>query len=342
MIANSNQGPIYRLRTAPKDIGVVLILATALVLGWLLYQQTTSRTIAFTDAVSGVSLSYPATWIGVDSLQDVALKVQDPTADSAFKTSFVLETRPLDPASPPTLQTLLDRRVEERGQLTAYHFITEREATVDGARAIVSDYAYVVQPIDEPRRVALPVVVQAREYIVVATDSSYYFTLAAPEHEFADANRRFEELLRSVRLPGTVTSKSSPLACHQVDSRSVARSTVVSTHISTQLASQTCSACRVVPEWRCAKAVASASAAARGPSIVTVSCCIACSRRAAASSTASPTGTRSRWPASIGWCGAPVCCVSLPPGRATRMASVISGQLELAVDYVHTNLVTEI
>jgi hypothetical protein len=201
MIANSSQGPIYRLRTAPKDIGVALILAVALLIGWLLYQQTTSRTIAFTDPISGVRLSYPASWIGVESLQDVALKVQDPIAASAFKTSFSLETRPLDPASPPTLQTLLDRRVEERGLLTAYHFIAENEATVAGAKAIASEYAYVVQPIDEPRRVALPVVVQAREYIVVTADTSYYFTIAAPENEFPNANARFERLLQTVQLP---------------------------------------------------------------------------------------------------------------------------------------------
>jgi hypothetical protein len=201
MIANSDQGRIYRLRTAPKDIGVALILAASLLLGWLLFQQTTNRTIVFTDPVSGVSLRYPAGWTSANSLLDLALKVEDPTSASAFKTSFSFETRPLDPANPPTLQTLLDRRVQERGRLTAYHFIAEREATVDAERAITTDYAYVVQPIDQPRRVALPVVVQAREYIVVTNDNSYYFTLAASENEFAEASMRFEQLVQSVQLP---------------------------------------------------------------------------------------------------------------------------------------------
>ncbi len=189
--------PIYRLRMGPKDVGVALITALCLLGGLLLMWNSTGRTRAFQDELSPLRLSYPADWHSVDSLQDVTLKVEDPFTPSAFKTSLSVEQRELDPAAPPTLQTLLDRQVEERQRLTGYHFLDESESLVGGARAIVSEYAYVVQPIDEARRASLPVVVHAREYIVVTGDNSYYFTLAAPEEEFAEARRQFDRIIES-------------------------------------------------------------------------------------------------------------------------------------------------
>lgn len=190
--------PIYTPRMGSKDAGVALITILCLLGGLLLMWSSTSATRTFQDEFSPLRLSYPADWISVDSLQDVTLKVEDPFTPSAFKTSLSVEQRELDPAAPPTLQTLLDRRVEQRQQLTAYHFLDEAESVVGGARAIVSEYAYVVQPIDEARRAALPVVVHAREYIVVAGTNSYYLTLAAPEEEFAEARRQFDRIIESV------------------------------------------------------------------------------------------------------------------------------------------------
>lgn len=191
---------LFRMRLLPKDLGVALVALAALGLAWLIMQQATGRTREFVSPDTPLRMSYPAGWGSVDSLQDVLLKVEDPYAPSAFKTSLTVEERLLDPASPPTLQALMDRRVAERGQLTGYHFLAEGEATVGGQRAVRSDYAYVVQPIDEQRRASLPVVVLAREYIVVAGERSYYLTLAAPEADWERASARFEQIVASVRL----------------------------------------------------------------------------------------------------------------------------------------------
>ena len=146
-----------------KDLGVAAVVIVALLLGWLLRSYTLSRTVAFQDSDSGLSLHYPAVWGVSDSLQDVALKVEDPFTDSAYKTNLTVETRELDPRNPPTLQEFVDRRVTQKGNLTGYHFIGEQDTTVDGEKARQITYAYTVQPIDQPRRVSLPVVVVARE-----------------------------------------------------------------------------------------------------------------------------------------------------------------------------------
>jgi hypothetical protein len=188
------------MRALPKDIGVALVVLVALGLGLLLRLQTEGRSTTFRGEDSPFSITYPAGWGALDPAEGTIVSVEDPLADSAFKTTLTVEQRLLDPADVPTIQTLVDRRVEERGALVGYHFIDRADATVDGAPAAALEYAYVVQPIDQPGRAALPVVVHAREYIVVAGDATYYIALAAPEAEFADASARFDRMLQTVKV----------------------------------------------------------------------------------------------------------------------------------------------
>jgi hypothetical protein len=189
------------MSTLPKDLGVALVTLVALGLGWLLMMQTEGRTRPYAEPDAGIRLAYPATWISVESLQDLLLKVEDPQTASAFKTALSVERRDLDPASPPTLQTLLDRRVQEHAQLTGYHLLADNETSMAGQRAILIEYAYVVQPIDTPRRASLPVVVHAREYLVIAKARSYYVTLAAPDPSFDQASAQFDRIVQSIVLP---------------------------------------------------------------------------------------------------------------------------------------------
>jgi hypothetical protein len=196
----SERANTYRFRTLPKDLGVAIVTLVALAAGWLLFSQVEGSTRQFQADGTPFRMAYPAGWMSVESLTDALLKVEDPQAASAFKTTLTVESRELDPQSPPTIQTLLDRRVEQRGQLSGYHFLANSDATVGGAKATELEYAYVVQPIDQPRRASLPVVVRSREYIVVAQDRTYYITLAAPEAEFARASARFDRIIETVQV----------------------------------------------------------------------------------------------------------------------------------------------
>jgi hypothetical protein len=184
-----------------KDLGVAFVVIVALLLGWVLREATLNRAIAYTDSETGFSLRFPAAWSTADSLQDVLLKVENPNTGSAYKTNLVVEARDLDPQNPPTLQEFVDRRVTQKGNLTGYHFIGEQDAAVDGNKARVITYAYVVQPNDQPRRVSLPVVVAAREYIIVGPDRVYYITAAAPENEFDSASAQLDQIIKTVNLP---------------------------------------------------------------------------------------------------------------------------------------------
>lgn len=201
MTQSTSGEQIYDLRLRPKDLGVAVIAILCLLGGWLLMQTTTTRTQTFepTDEAP-IRFDYPAGWITTDRPENVLLRLTDPGTASAFKSVLTIEGRLLDPASPPTLQTLLDRRVEERQALPSYHFLSDAETEVDGARAMVSEYAYVVQPINEPRRATLPVVVHAREYIIVTADQSYYVGLSAPEDEYETTRAHLDRLIASLKV----------------------------------------------------------------------------------------------------------------------------------------------
>jgi hypothetical protein len=199
MIELENQ-VVYGFRLLRKDVGVAIVLGIALTLGLLLRVQVTSRTTTFKSADVPVSITYPATWSSVESLQDVLLKVEDPQANSPFKTTLAVESRDLDPQNPPTLEQLVDRRVAQRGSLTGYHFLSGDPATVGGAKSTRLEYAYVVQTIDQPRRASLPTVVHAIEYIVIGRLNAYFITLAAPENEFADAQAQMDQIIRTVTV----------------------------------------------------------------------------------------------------------------------------------------------
>lgn len=183
-----------------KDLGVAIVLVIALLLGLLLRQVVVSRTKVFQDAQSPFRMEYPAGWVTAESLQEVLLKVEDPTANSVYKTTLTVEARDLDPSSPPTLQTLVDRRVQTSSELPGYHFISNDPATVGGAQGQQLRYAYITEPIDAPRRLSLPVVVIARDYIVTTKDRTYYITLTAPENEFDKASARLDSLIQTVKV----------------------------------------------------------------------------------------------------------------------------------------------
>jgi hypothetical protein len=191
---------IWPLRTAPKDIGVALVVGVALLVALLLRWSAEGSTKAYASSTGNFSVAYPSTWRVTSVTDTVLLRVENPQAGSTYKTNVTVEIRELDPASPPTIQQLIDRRVELHGGQTGYHFLASGERTVSGLRAAELDYAFVEQPLDTPRSASLPVVARCREAIVVARDRVYYITLAAPEVDFERASRQFDRMLESVKV----------------------------------------------------------------------------------------------------------------------------------------------
>jgi hypothetical protein len=190
----------WPLRTLPKDLGVAAVVLVALLAGLILRWSAEGRTREFSSVDQGFSMAYPATWRTNTVTNTQLLRIENPQAGSAYKTNVTVESRELDPSAPPTIQELIDRRVVQHSVLTGYHFLSSSETTVAGARAAQIDFAFVSQPIDTPRSASLPVVVQSREYLLIAKNRVYYITLSAPESDFSRANDQFDTMLRSVKI----------------------------------------------------------------------------------------------------------------------------------------------
>lgn len=197
---SATQPRIRAFRTWNKDLGIAIAVAVALVLAYVMSQLVIHRTKIFQASDAPFRFEYPAGWNGAESLQDVLLKVENPATASAFKTTLTVEAVDLDPSAPPTMQTLIDRRVEQRSALTAYHFISNTPTTIGGVSAQELEYTYVVQPNDTPRRASLPVVVIARDEIILMPTRVYYITLVAPENDFDNANSQMDAILKSVSV----------------------------------------------------------------------------------------------------------------------------------------------
>lgn len=191
----------YRsMRTLPMDVGVAILAVLALLAALLLRGQAEGQMHTFTSDQVPLQFAYPAGWTQVGTLDAPLLSVANPITNSPFKTTLTVDNRELDPAALPALEELTNRRIDERSGLTGYHFLSSGPTKVGGADATVIEYASVVQPIDEPRRPSLPVVVRTREYVVLAKDQSYYFTLVAPEEEFERVSQQMDSIIASVKL----------------------------------------------------------------------------------------------------------------------------------------------
>lgn len=201
MARNAQRMNLDRLHLTPIDVGVALLVLVALGLGLVVRGQIADRTARFQIENEPLQFNYPADWREVGSLQDVLLNVEDSFVDSTVKTTLTVAAQDLDPAAAPSLEELVSRRIDDRSTLTGYHFLSSGPADVAGNKAELIEYAYVAQPIDEPRRPSLPVVVTAREYVVVKNNRSYYFTIAAPEMASERSQTTLEHVIGSVRIP---------------------------------------------------------------------------------------------------------------------------------------------
>src|SRR4051794_2991493 len=90
-----------------KDLGIAIVVLIALALAYGMSQFILNRTQVFQAPEGPFRIQYPAGWNDSQSLQQVLLKVENPSTDSAFKTTMTVEARDLDPSAPPDMQTLI-------------------------------------------------------------------------------------------------------------------------------------------------------------------------------------------------------------------------------------------
>lgn len=185
------------------DLLVALVVALALAAGWLFKSSLTSRTTVVTDPNSQFKAAIPSYWSTRESdSADTFLAAENPNAPSTFKSSVLGQSFLLDPENPTALDALVDRLVQQHGDtLIGYHLLDIRAQNVAGAEARVVEYAYIVQPIDQPFRASVPVVVHATDTLIYTPKEYWLLTLAADERLYAKEQPNFDRIVASVQLP---------------------------------------------------------------------------------------------------------------------------------------------
>jgi hypothetical protein len=189
----------------------VIVVVVALVAGWLLKTIVESGTSEYRDA--SLALSYPAAWVReADSDAGVIFSASDTRSGSLYRTHVTIRSTDALPKLPLDAPgATIDKMTPAitawsfgRGQeLTAFRVLETGPATIGDREGAALHYAFVSEPIASPFRQALPVVVEAIDYLIPAGDSTIVLTVAADGAQFADANVRwFQPTLSSVRFLG--------------------------------------------------------------------------------------------------------------------------------------------
>ncbi len=190
-----------------SDVALVLCLAVALTAGWLFKSAVQGQTQTIEDPLTGLRLNVPATWQADQEVPNVILAATDGHSASTFKTRLTVISRQVEAGGGLDPDQIVERVVQQHeSDLLGYHLLSIDPVSVGNLAANtarVISYAYVVQPesVDRPFQAALPVVVQAADYLIFAADRYYLLTLAADSQDYENQARNFQLILNSVDLP---------------------------------------------------------------------------------------------------------------------------------------------
>lgn len=179
------------------ELLVVILVLVALLLGWAVKGWVEGQTVAFTSDDGAISLRYPAGWLEqVD--KNALLTVRDVRREGAFKPTFSLSTREMNPDFPLTHNDLLVTLSIARGdELTAFRVLSLDPGTVGGKEASTMTYAYVAEAAGGSRA-AVPVVVQAADRVAIHDGRAYVFTFATLAEHFEREQETFRSMLAGV------------------------------------------------------------------------------------------------------------------------------------------------
>jgi hypothetical protein len=181
------------------ELLVVILVLVALLLGWAVKSWVEGQTVSFTSDDGVVSLRYPAHWLEqVD--KNTLLTVRDVQREGAFKPTFSLSTREMNPDYPLTQNALLVALSIARGdELTAFRVLSVEPGMVGGKEASMMTYAYVAEAAGGSQA-AVPAVVEAADCVVIHEGRAYIFTFATLAERFEQEQGTFRSLLAAVKF----------------------------------------------------------------------------------------------------------------------------------------------
>jgi hypothetical protein len=181
------------------ELLVVILVCVALLAGWAVKSWVQGQMVSFTSDDGAVSLRYPARWMEqVD--KNTLLTVRDVRREGAFKPTFSLSTREMNPDYPLTQNDLLVTLSIARGnELTAFRVLSVEPGMVGGKEGSTMTYAYVAEAAGG-LEAAVPVVVEAADCVTIHEGRAYIFTFATLAEHFEQEQETFRSLLAAVKF----------------------------------------------------------------------------------------------------------------------------------------------
>jgi hypothetical protein len=209
MTTTSVTTPARPVKREEPEWVVVAVVVVALLIGWMLKNQVESRSVTFSGPA--LSLNYPATWfreLNPDD-GDVIFSVTDMGFGSCYRSRVTVRAT----EALPQLAGMDDDAASATAAVTAWTFqrsqdldgfrlLSTKSTELDGHRGVRINYAYVSDPIASPYRKALPVVVEAVDYLFSVGDQTIVITTAAAGTQFEQESQRFATILSSVDFGG--------------------------------------------------------------------------------------------------------------------------------------------
>ena len=209
MTTTSVPTPARPVKREEPEWVVVAVVVVALLIGWMLKSLVESRTVTFSS--SALSLNYPATWfreVNPDD-GDVILGVTDLGFGSPYGSRVTVRTiealprlARMDDEASAAAAAVTAWTFQRSQDLDGYRVLSTGSAELDGHRGVRINYAYVSDPIASPYRKALPVVVEAVDYLFPVGDQTIVITTAAAGTQFEQESQRFATILSSVDFGG--------------------------------------------------------------------------------------------------------------------------------------------
>ena len=188
-----------------SDVAVVICLAVALAAGWFFKSAVQHQTQTIEDPLTGLRLNLPASWQADQDVPNVILAASDSHSASTFKTRLTVISRQVEAGGGLDPDQIVERVVQQHENgLLGYHLLAiDPVNNLAANQARMISYAYVMQPesVDRPFQAALPVVVQAADYLIFTADRYYVLTVAADSQDYESQAQNFELILKSVNLP---------------------------------------------------------------------------------------------------------------------------------------------
>lgn len=174
---------------------VIALTVVAILAGLALRQRSLNQTWQYTSREAGIEAEYPTGWL-TDEQGNYVVRIRDPKS-RPFKTQYIISVMPYGSQS--SVRNVLDGlTIQRANDLSAYRVLNIETVSVGGIERTEMDFAFV-DADPNPFIQRLPVVVQARDIVIIDGDRAIIVTFMSEQARFNDNLQGFERFLDTLR-----------------------------------------------------------------------------------------------------------------------------------------------